>query len=170
MKKILFTLIGLAMIGCTNPSMEEGLDSLTEKLAQLEAELVAVDVAQMIADLETMTAQVEQSQTDLDEYNEAQEEALVTIANIKERLAAVQVLLDNAATVEQVQALRDSVAQVSDGIAMLVFVADYDYDGVMNGLDQCPDTPITEINDVNGVGCSSTQVPTTGTSTTTTGG
>ena len=170
MKKILFTLIGLAMIGCTNPSMEEGLDSLTEKLAQLEAELVAVDVAQMIADLETMTAQVEQSQTDLDEYNEAQEEALVTIANIKERLAAVQVLLDNAATAEQVQALRDSVAQVSDGIAMLVFVADYDYDGVMNGLDQCPDTPITEINDVNGVGCSSTQVPTTGTSTTTTGG
>lgn len=170
MKKILFTLIGLAMIGCTNPSMEEGLDSLTEKLAQLEAELVAVDVAQMIADLETMTAQVEQSQTDLDEYNEAQEEALVTIANIKEKLAAVQVLLDNAATVEQVQALRDSVAQVSDGIAMLVFVADYDYDGVMNGLDQCPDTPITEINDVNGVGCSSTQVPTTGTSTTTTGG
>lgn len=170
MKKILFTLIGLAMIGCTNPSMEEGLDSLTEKLAQLEAELVAVDVAQMIADLETMTAQVEQSQTDLDEYNEAQEEALVTIANIKEKLAAVQVLLDNAATVERVQALRDSVAQVSDGIAMLVFVADYDYDGVMNGLDQCPDTPITEINDVNGVGCSSTQVPTTGTSTTTTGG
>jgi len=170
MKKILFTLIGLAMIGCTNPSMEEGLADLTAKLAQLEADLVAVDVAQMLTDLETMTAQVEQSQIDLDEYNEAQEEALLTIASIKERLAAVQVLLDDAATVEQVQALRDSVAQVSDGIAMLVFVADYDYDGVMNGLDQCPDTPITEINDVNGVGCSPTQVPTTGTSTTTTGG
>jgi len=169
MKKILFTLIGLAMIGCTNPSMEEGLADLTAKLAQLEADLVAVDVAQMLTDLETMTAQVEQSQIDLDEYNEAQEEALLTIASIKERLAAVQVLLDDAATVEQVP-LRDSVAQVSDGIAMLVFVADYDYDGVMNGLDQCPDTPITEINDVNGVGCSPTQVPTTGTSTTTTGG
>lgn len=158
MKKILFTLIGLAMIGCTNPSMEEGLADLTAKLAQLEADLVAVDVAQMLTDLETMTAQVEQSQIDLDEYNEAQEEALLTIASIKERLAAVQVLLDDAATVEQVQALRDSVAQVSDGIAMLVFVADYDYDGVMNGLDQCPDTPITEINDVNGVGCSPSQL------------
>ncbi len=170
MKKILFTLIGLAMIGCTNPSMEEGLAGLTSKLAQLEAELLAVDVAQMIADLETMTSQVEQAQIDVDEHNAFQQEALVTIANIKERLAAVQVLLDEAATAEQVQALRDKVAQVSEGISMLVFIADYDYDGVMNGLDQCPDTPIAEINDVNGVGCSSTQTPTTGTSTTTTGG
>jgi hypothetical protein len=170
MKKILFTLIGLAMIGCTNPSMEEGLADLTSKLAQLEAELLAVDVAGMLADLETMTSQVEQAQIDVDEHNAFQQEALVTIANIKERLAAVQVLLDEAATAEQVQALRDRVAQVSEGISMLVFIADYDYDGVMNGLDQCPDTPITEINDVNGVGCSSTQTPTTGTSTTTTGG
>lgn len=170
MKKILFILVGLTMIGCTNPSMEEGLADLTEKLAQLEAELLAVDVAKMVADLETMTSQVEQAQIDVDEHNAFQQEALVTIANIKERLAAVQVLLDEAATAEQVQALRDRVAQVSEGISMLVFIADYDYDGVMNGLDQCPDTPITEINDVNGVGCSSTQTPTTGTSTTTTGG
>ena len=41
---------------------------------------------------------------------------------------------------------------------MLVFVADYDYDGVINGLDQCPDTPITEISEVNGVGCSPSQL------------
>ena len=56
------------------------------------------------------------------------------------------------------QAVRYKVAESSDGISMLVFVADYDYDGVMNGLDQCPDTPITEINDVNGVGCSPSQL------------
>ncbi len=170
MKKILLTIISLGVLGCANPSMDEGLARLTETLAQLEAELLAVDVAGMLADLETMTSQVEQAQIDVDEHNAFQQEALVTIANIKERLAAVQVLLDEAATAEQVQALRDRVAQVSEGISMLVFIADYDYDGVMNGLDQCPDTPITEINDVNGVGCSSTQTPTTGTSTTTTGG
>jgi len=158
MKKLLFAVISFVLIGCTNPSMEEGLANLTEKLAQLEAELVAVDVAGMLADLETMTAQVEQAQIDVDESNAAMEEALVTIANIKERLAAVQVILDEAATVEQVQALRDKVAEISEGISMLVFIADYDYDGVMNGLDQCPDTPITEINDVNGVGCSPSQL------------
>ena len=158
MKKILFTLIGLAMIGCTNPSMEEGLADLTAQLAQLEAELVGVDVAGMQADLVEMTAQVEQAQIDVDESNAAMEAALVTIASIRERLAAVQALLDEAATAEQVQTLRDKVAEISEGIAMLVFVADYDYDGVMNGLDQCPDTPLTEINDVNGVGCSPSQI------------
>ena len=158
MKKILFAVIGFVMIGCTNPSMEEGLADLTAQLAQLEAELVGVDVAGMQADLAEMTAQVEQAQIDVDESNAAMEAALVTIASIRERLAAVQVLLDTAATVEQVQALRDKVAEISEGISMLVFIADYDYDGVMNGLDQCPDTPITEISEVNGVGCSSSQI------------
>ena len=157
MKKILFAVIGFVMIGCTNPSIEEGLADLTAKLAQLEADLVAVDVAQMMADLETMTAQVEQAQIDVDESNAAMEAALVTIANIKERLAAVQAILDEAATAEQVQAVTAQVQEISEGIAMLVFVADYDYDGVMNGLDQCPDTPITEISEVNGVGCSPSQ-------------
>jgi chromosome segregation ATPase len=138
--------------------MEEGLADLTAQLAQLEAELVGVDVAGMQADLAEMTAQVEQAQIDVDESNAAMEAALVTIASIKERLAAVQALLDEAATAEQVQALRDKVAEISEGISMLVFVADYDYDGVMNGLDQCPDTPITEVSEVNGVGCSPSQI------------
>ena len=158
MKKLLFAVIGFVMIGCTNPSMEEGLADLNARLAELEAELVTVDVNAMLTDLATMTAQVEQAQINVDESNAAMEEALVTIASIKESLVALQVILDEAATVEQVQALRDKVAEISEGIAMLVFVADYDYDGVMNGLDQCPDTPITEINDVNGVGCSPSQL------------
>ena len=158
MKKLLFAVIGFVMIECTNPSMEEGLADLTAQLAQLEAELVGVDVAGMQADLVEMTAQVEQAQIDVDESNAAMEAALVTIASIRERLAAVQALLDEAATAEQVQTLRDKVAEISEGIAMLVFVADYDYDGVMNGLDQCPDTPITEVSEVNGVGCSPSQI------------
>ena len=158
MKKLLFAVIGFVMIGCTNPSMEEGLADLNARLAELEAELVTVDVNAMLTDLATMTAQVEQAQIDVDESNAAMEAALVTIASIKERLAVVQALLDEAATAEQVQALRDKVAEISEGISMLVFVADYDYDGVMNGLDQCPDTPITEVSEVNGVGCSPSQI------------
>jgi hypothetical protein len=158
MKKLLFAVIGFIMVGCTNPSMEEGLADLREKLAQVEAELVAVDVNGMLADLEEMNAQATQALADAEASNEALEEALVQVGNIKDRLQALQVLLDEAATVEQVQALRDKVAEISEGISMLVFVSDYDYDGVMNGLDQCPDTPITEINDVNGVGCGPSQI------------
>lgn len=158
MKKILFAVIGFVMFGCTNPSMEEGLANLQEKLAALEAEMAQVDIDQMTSDLEAMNAQATQALADMEEHNQALADALVKLQELRERLAEVQTILDQAATVEQVQALRDKVADISDGIAMLVFVADYDYDGVMNGLDQCPDTPITEINDVNGVGCSPSQL------------
>jgi len=161
MKKI-FAVIGFVVMSCTNPSMEEGLANLQEKLAALEAEMAQVDIDQMTSDLETMNAQATQALADLEEHNQALADALVKMQELKERLAEVQLILDEAATVEQVQALRDKVAQVSEGIAMLVFVADYDYDGVMNGLDQCPDTPITEINTVNGVGCSPSQTPVVG--------
>lgn len=158
MKKILFAVIGFVIVGCTNPSMEEGLANLQEQLTALEAELAQVDIDQMTSDLEAMNAQATQALADMEIVNQDLADALVKMQELRERLAEVQAILDEAATVEQVQALRDKVAEVSEGIAMLVFVADYDYDGVMNGLDQCPDTPITEINDVNGVGCSPSQL------------
>lgn len=158
MKKLLFAVIGFVMVGCTNPSMEEGLANLQEQLTALEAELAQVDIDQMTSDLEAMNAQATQALADMEIVNQDLADALVKMQELRERLAEVQAILDEAATVEQVQALRDKVAEVSEGIAMLVFVADYDYDGVMNGLDQCPDTPITEINDVNGVGCSPSQL------------
>ena len=158
MKKILFAVIGFVIVGCTNPSMEEGLANLQEQLTALEAELAQVDIDQMTSDLEAMNAQATQALADMEIVNQDLADALVKMQELRERLAEVQAILDEAATVEQVQALRDKVAEISEGISMLVFIADYDYDGVMNGLDQCPDTPITEINDVNGVGCSPSQL------------
>ena len=158
MKKILFAVIGFVMIGCTNPSMEEGLADLNAKLAALEAEIVAADIAGMEADVAAMTVQVEEALASAIESNETLEEALATISEIKDKLVALQVALDAAATEEQIADIKVKVAQISEGIALLVFKADYDYDGVMNGLDQCPDTPITEINEVNGVGCSPSQL------------
>ena len=59
----------------------------------------------------------------------------------------------------QVAALAAQFAIVNDKVQQLVFLADYDYDGVINGLDQCPDTPITEINNVDAVGCAPGQTP-----------
>ena len=158
MKKILFAVIGFVMIGCTNPSMEEGLADLNAKLAALEAEIVAADIAGMEADVAAMTVQVEEALASAIESNETLEAALVTISEIKDRLAALQVTLDLAATEEQIADIKIKVAQISEGIALLVFRADYDYDGVMNGLDQCPDTPITEISSVDEKGCSPSQL------------
>ena len=44
------------------------------------------------------------------------------------------------------------------GVDQLVAVADYDYDGVINAFDKCPDTPLNEINNVNSDGCSPSQL------------
>ena len=156
MKKVLFAVIGFVMVGCTNPSMEEGLDDLRAQLAALEAEIVAADIAGMEADVAAMTIQVEEAIESAESTNESLEEALVTMADIKERLAALLTLLDAAATDSQIAEIKVKLEQISEGIALLVFVADYDYDGVMNGLDQCPDTPITEINNVDNTGCTIT--------------
>ena len=158
MKKILFAVIGFVMIGCTNPSMEEGLADLNAKLAALEAEIVAADIAGMEADVAAMTVQVEEALASAIESNETLEAALVTISEIKDRLAALQVTLELAATEEQIADIKIKVAQISEGIALLVFRADYDYDGVMNGLDQCPDTPIEQISSVDANGCSPEQL------------
>jgi len=163
MKKFLLTFITLTftlgmVASCVNPSMERGLESLEASLAELEASLILVDIEQMKIDLETMQSQVEQMEVDLET---SVDDALAKMADIKLRLESILETAEDWATDEQVQNLLAQVQEVSEGIDMLVFIADYDYDGVMNGLDQCPDTPITEINNVNGVGCAPNETPTT---------
>ena len=105
------------------------------------------------------TANVVETIEQINEENkQAIAEAMATLTDLHDQLAAILVQIQEAATVEQLQAINEKVQSISEGISMLVFVADYDYDGVINGLDQCPDTPITEISEVNGVGCSPSQL------------
>ena len=114
---------------------------------------MAADIAGMEADIAAMTLQVEEAIVTAESTNESLEEALAAMADIRVRLAALQALLDAAATDSQIAEIKVKLEKISEGIALLVFVADYDYDGVMNGLDECPDTPITEINNVDDKGC-----------------
>ena len=156
MKKILFAVIGFISLSCTNPSIEEGLAILKDQIDAIELQLIEADIAGMQADVDAMTEQVEQAIASAEEANQALEEALASIASIRESLAAIQTQIDQAATADQLAEIKTKVESISEGIAMLVFLADYDYDGVMNGLDQCPETPITEINNVDAVGCTIT--------------
>ena len=170
MKKLVLIMVAMfGFLSCENPSIEDGLESLTESLAELEASMIALDVEGMLADLAEMQGQAEQMTTDMEEYNAIMEQALLDIQDITVRLNAIVEISEDWATDEQGQSLLADVQTLGEGIDMLVFVADYDYDGVMNGLDQCPDTAIEDINNVNNIGCSPTQTPQTGTTTTTTG-
>ena len=154
MKKLIFAVLSFILVSCSNQSIEEGLDDLNARLVELEQQLAAVDANALITDINDIIAQVET----IEENKQAIAEAMATLTELHDQLAAILVQIQEAATVEQLQAINVKVQTISEGISMLVFVADYDYDGVINGLDQCPDTPITEISEVNGVGCSPSQL------------
>ena len=154
MKKLLLSIISLGVLGCANPSMEDGLESLTQSLAELEASMIALDVEGMLAELSEMQGQAEQMALDV----ESIEQASSDVQDITSRLNVIIEVSEDWATDEQMQSLLADMVTLSEGVDMLVFVSDYDYDGVMNGLDQCPNTPIAEINDVNGVGCGASQI------------
>lgn len=156
MKKLILGLALLVTAACTNPSMERGLESLNESLAELEAAMAGVNVDQMLTDVSSMQTQVETMQTDVDAYNEQAEGWLNQINDILTDLAAVQVIIDNAATTEQTDALLADVQAIQEQIDILVLLADYDADGVINGLDQCPETVLGAT--VNNQGCSEVQL------------
>ena len=158
MKKLIFAVLSFILVACSNQSIEEGLDDLNARLVELEQQLAAVDANALITDINDIIAQVEIIEQINEENKQAIAEAMATLTDLHDQLAAILVQIQEAATVEQLQAINVKVQTISEGISMLVFVADYDYDGVINGLDQCPDTPITEISEVNGVGCSPSQV------------
>lgn len=153
MKNLIIAVIGFIMVGCGNPSMERGLETLRENLAELEAQVVALNIEGMQADLNAMNDMAEDVLATLNETNAEMEANLQRVAEIQAALVQITIELESAVTKDQVAALAEQVNELSEGITMLVFIADYDYDGVMNGLDQCPDTPITEINNVDAVGC-----------------
>ena len=158
MKKLIFAVLSFILVACSNQSIEEGLDDLNTRLVELEQQLAAIDANALITDINDIIAQVETIEQINEENKQAIAEAMATLTDLHDQLAAILVQIQEAATVEQLQAINEKVQSISEGISMLVFVADYDYDGVINGLDQCQDTPITEISEVNGVGCSPSQL------------
>ena len=157
MKKLILIIVTIfGFLSCENPSVEDGLASLEESLAELQAAMAGVDVDQMLTDVSSMQTQVETMQIDIDAYNEEAAGWLVQIEDILSDLAGLQVIIDNAATTEQTDALLADVLEVQEKIDLLVLLADYDNDGVINALDQCEDTVLGAT--VNNSGCSVAQL------------
>ena len=157
MKKLLLIMVAMfGFLSCENPSVEDGLASLESALAELEAAMAGVDVDQMLTDVSSMQTQVETMQVQVDEYNEDAAGWLIQIEDILSDLSDLQVIIDNAATTEQTDALLADILEVQEKIDLLVLLADYDNDGVINALDQCEDTVLGAT--VNNQGCSEVQL------------
>jgi hypothetical protein len=156
MKKLVLIIVALfSFASCENPSVEEGLASLEASLAELQAAMSGVDVNQMLADIATMQDQVETMETDIEGYELQVAEWELQIQNILADLEGVQAIIDDAATKSQTDAIMEDLTDIQEMIDILVLIADYDYDGVVNGLDQCPDTELGLT--VNEQGCSEEQ-------------
>jgi len=172
MKKVLLLLGFLLTLSCVNPSMERGLESLNDSLAQLEIAIDDLGIPQMIDDLDSMNTMVGQLIVDVEEYSAQMEEfnqkvleiqaaldaMLIQVQGITEEVDGMIVTTGGLATTEQMQNLLSQVQEFQEGVDILVAIADYDYDGVQNALDKCPDTPLSEINNVNSDGCSPSQL------------
>jgi hypothetical protein len=158
MKKLVLIMVAMfGFLSCENPSVEEGLARLEASLAELEAAMSGVDVNQMIADIATMQDQVETMENDVDLYARTSRRMGISNSIYFSRFScSVQEIIDNAGTKDQVADILVDLEATQAMIDQLVLLADYDYDGVINGLDQCPDTELFAT--VNEQGCSEIQL------------
>lgn len=84
---------------------------------------------------------------------------MLMIAEIKISLNGVLAQVKTLATKEQVAQITAMLQEMNEDLDWYIAVQDFDYDGVLNAFDKCPDTPITEINNVNADGCAPGETP-----------
>lgn len=170
MKKLLLVLSLTLTVACTNPSMERGFSNLNDSLASLELALEEVGVPKMIEDLNSINNMVADMIVDVEEYSARMEEFNLKVLEMQERLNSMLLQVQQItevvngmketaaelATSAQMQELLSQVEDFQSGVDQLVAIADYDVDGVMNALDECPDTVLGATVDANG--CSQEQL------------
>jgi uncharacterized coiled-coil DUF342 family protein len=150
--------------------MERGFSNLNDSLASLELALEEVGVPKMIEDLNSINNMVADMIVDVEEYSAKMEEFNLKVLEMQERLNSMLLQVQQItevvngmketaaglATSAQMQELLSQVEEFQSGVDQLVAIADYDVDGVMNALDECPDTVLGATVDANG--CSQEQL------------
>jgi len=156
---VLFLSFTLTSVSCVNPSMEDGLEKMNAALDNLQAAIESLNIPQMEADLESINSDLAQIEYDLVDTNGSWAQLITELDNLHLQLQGIVEISETWATTEQMQALLADIQEVGAGIDILVLRADYDYDGVINAIDQCPNTPISQINNVNAQGCAPGETP-----------
>ncbi len=151
----------LMSTACTNPSMDDGLARMGKALDELQAAIESLNIPQMQEDLNQMNADAAQMLYDLEDENGSWAQLINKLSDLNLQLEDIVAISETWATSEQMQDLLADIQEVGAGIDILVLRADYDYDGVINAIDQCPDTPLSEINNVNAQGCAPNETPIT---------
>lgn len=149
---------GFVLVSCVNPSLQTGLDNLREEINNLQAQVVSVDVSSLVSNVEELESAVDNLIIQFDTLDTSMGELQQMISTLQETLSNLEQQFSTLAPNGTLQDILVKLEKIHEGIDTLVARADYDIDGVINAIDECPDTPITEIKQVNEVGCSPSQL------------
>ena len=128
-------------------------------LAYADAQTAAEEFLSTVGEI---TQEMLASLAKLREMSEAGNEwanIMLMIAEIKISLNGVLAQVKTLATKEQVAQITAMLQEMNEDLDWYIAVQDFDYDGVLIAFDKCPDTPITEINNVNADGCAPGETP-----------
>lgn len=123
--------------------------------AQTAAEEFLATVGEITGEMLASLAQLR----DMAEAGNEWANIMLMIAEIKISLNGVLAQVKTLATKEQVAQITAMLQEMNEDLDWYIAVQDFDYDGVLNAFDKCPDTPITEINNVNADGCAPGETP-----------
>jgi uncharacterized phage infection (PIP) family protein YhgE len=149
---------GFVLVSCINPSLETGLDTLRDEIEKLQSQVQVVDVSGLAESVTELESTVDTLVIEFDTLDTTMNELHQMITTLQEGLDNLQQQLSTLAPNGTLQEISIKLEKIQEGIDVLVARADYDIDGVINAIDECPDTPITEIKQVNDVGCSPSQL------------
>ena len=143
-----------AFTSCTNPRLEEDLGALREQLLMIDIDKFNSDIIDLRSSISDISLSVDNIISDLlESTNESNAELLLSLDDISTRLSSILFVLGSAATSDQVGVLRAQVEELSASLDILISYQDYDLDGVINGVDQCPNTPLEDRGSVDETGC-----------------
>ena len=149
---------GFVLVSCINPSLETGLDTLRDEIERLQSQVQVVDVNGLVDGVIELESTVDTLVIQFDTLDVTMEELQQMISTLQETVSDLEDAYSSLAPDGTLQGILVKLEKIQEGIDVLVARADYDIDGVINAIDECPDTPITEIKQVNDVGCSPSQL------------
>ena len=149
---------GFVLVSCINPSLETGLDTLRDEIEKLQSQVQVADVSGLVESVTELESTVDTLVIEFDTLDTTMEELQQMISTLQETVNDLEIAFQSLAPDGTLQGILVKLEKIQEGIDVLVARADYDIDGVINAVDECPDTPITEIKQVNDVGCSPSQL------------
>lgn len=149
---------GFILVSCVNPNLEEGLDNLRSEIEKLQSKVQVLDVNGLVENTIQLESAVDNLVIQFDTLDITMGELQQMISTLQETVSDLEIAFQSLAPDGTLQGILVKLQRIQEGIDILVARADYDIDGVINAIDECPDTPITEIKQVNEVGCSPSQL------------